>query len=156
MAVINTWQQKHEVFHQPTRLKMVPRLSGSILVKLPFFAGGPSELLAPASLAGRLVDIFTFCLTVKMFLNKINMRWLKMADKRKHCHHLFHGQKIINRFMLQSQIKLTSYDFSDLHITGEFDNRPGTKRFWRIFFCMVTYRTGAGRRLYITRGPKGP
>jgi len=26
--------------------------------------------------------------------------------------------------MLWSQIKLTSYDFSDLHITGEFDNRP--------------------------------
>jgi len=31
--------------------------------------------------------------------------------------------------MLWSQIKLTSYDFSDLHITGEFDNRPGTGRF---------------------------
>ena len=51
--------------------------------------------------------------------------------------------------MLRSQIKLTSYDFSDLHITGEFDNRPGTGRFLRIFFCMVTYRTGAGRRLYM-------
>jgi len=51
--------------------------------------------------------------------------------------------------MLRSQIKLTSYDFSDLHITGEFDNRPGTGRFLRIFFCVVTYRTGAGRRLYM-------
>jgi len=30
--------------------------------------------------------------------------------------------------MLWSQIKLTSYDFSDLHITGEFGNRPGTGR----------------------------
>ena len=27
-------------------------------------------------------------------------------------------------FMLWSQIKLTSYDFSDVHITGEFDNCP--------------------------------
>ena len=36
--------------------------------------------------------------------------------------------------MLRSQIKLTSYDFSDVHITGEFDNRPGTGRFLRIFF----------------------
>jgi len=26
--------------------------------------------------------------------------------------------------MLWSQIKLTLYDFSDLHITGEFDNGP--------------------------------
>jgi len=51
--------------------------------------------------------------------------------------------------MLWSQIKLTSYDFTDLHITGEFDNRPGTERFLRIFSCMVTYRTGAGRRLYM-------
>ena len=51
--------------------------------------------------------------------------------------------------MLRSQIKLTSYDFKDLHITGEFDNRPGTGRFLRIFFCVVTYRTGAGRRLYM-------
>ena len=48
--------------------------------------------------------------------------------------------------MLQSQIKLTSYDFTDLHITGKFDNRPGTGRF---FSCVVTYRTGAGRRLYM-------
>jgi len=51
--------------------------------------------------------------------------------------------------MLWSQIKLTSYDFSDLHITSEFDNRPGTERFLSIFSCVVTYRTGAGRRLYI-------
>ena len=51
--------------------------------------------------------------------------------------------------MLWSQIKLTSYDFSDVHITGEFDNRPGTGRFLRTFSCVVTYRTGAVRRLYI-------
>ena len=51
--------------------------------------------------------------------------------------------------MLWSQIKLASFDFSDLHITGESDNRPGTGRFLRIFSCVVTYRTGAGRRLYI-------
>ena len=79
----------------------MPRLSGSILVKLPFFAGGPSELLAPASLAGRLVDIFTFFLQSKCSKKNIyiwaDLRWLK---KRKHCHHLFHGQKIINRFNL--------------------------------------------------------
>jgi len=49
--------------------------------------------------------------------------------------------------MLWSQIKLTSYDFTDLHITGEFANRPGTGRFLRFFSCVVTYRTGAGRRL---------
>jgi len=49
--------------------------------------------------------------------------------------------------MLWSQIKLTSYDFTDLHITGEFDNRLGNGRFLRIFSCVVTYRTGAGRRL---------
>jgi len=36
-----------------------------------------------------------------------------------------------------------------VHITGEFDNRPGTGRFLRIFSCVVTYRTGAGRRLYV-------
>jgi len=51
--------------------------------------------------------------------------------------------------MLWSQIKLTSYDVSDLHITGEFDNRLGTGRFLLSFSCVVTYRTGAGRRLYI-------
>ena len=51
--------------------------------------------------------------------------------------------------MLWSQIKLTSYDCSDLHITGEFYNRPGTGRFLSIFSCVVTYRTGAGRRLYV-------
>jgi len=47
------------------------------------------------------------------------------------------------------QWSLTSYDFSDLHITGEFDNRPDTGLFLRIFSCVVTYRTGAGRRLYL-------
>jgi len=51
--------------------------------------------------------------------------------------------------MLWSQIKLTSYDFSDVHITGEFDNRPGTGRFLRIFSCVVTYHTGTVRRLYM-------
>ena len=51
--------------------------------------------------------------------------------------------------MLRSQIKLTSYDFSDVHITGEFDNRPGTGRFLKIFSGVVTYRTGAVRRLYM-------
>jgi len=51
--------------------------------------------------------------------------------------------------MLWSQIRLTKYDFSDLHITGEFDNRPGIGRFLRIFSCVVTYRTGGGRRLYM-------
>jgi len=51
--------------------------------------------------------------------------------------------------MLWSQIKLTSYDFSDVHITAESDNRSGTGRYLRIFFCIVTYRTGAVRRLYI-------
>jgi len=30
--------------------------------------------------------------------------------------------------MLWSQIKLTPHDLSDLQITGEFDNRPGTYR----------------------------
>jgi len=51
--------------------------------------------------------------------------------------------------MLWSQIKLTSYDFSVVHITGEFDNRPGTGRFLRCFSCLVTYRTGAVRRMYM-------
>ena len=41
--------------------------------------------------------------------------------------------------MLWSQIKLTSYDFIDVHSTGELS----------IFSCVVTYRTGAVRRLYI-------
>jgi len=50
---------------------------------------------------------------------------------------------------LWSQIELTSYDSSDLHITGEFDNRPGTGRFLGIFSCVVTYRTGDDRRLYM-------
>jgi len=35
--------------------------------------------------------------------------------------------------MIWSQIKLTSYDLTDLHITGEFDNRPGTGRFLKKF-----------------------
>ena len=51
--------------------------------------------------------------------------------------------------MLRLQIKLTLYDFSDLHITGEFDNRPGTGIFFRMFSCVVTYHMGAGRRLFM-------
>ena len=51
--------------------------------------------------------------------------------------------------MLWSQIRLTTYDFSDLHITGEFDNRPGIGRFLRNFSCVVTYCTGGGRHLYM-------
>jgi len=51
--------------------------------------------------------------------------------------------------MLWSPIKLMSYDFSDLHITCKFDNNPGTRRFLRIFFCVVTYPTGADRLLYM-------
>jgi len=50
--------------------------------------------------------------------------------------------------MLWSQIKLAPYNFSDLQITGEFDNQPGTGRFFGNFL-VVTYRTSAGRRLYI-------
>jgi len=38
--------------------------------------------------------------------------------------------------MLWSQLKLTSYDFSDLHVTGEFDNRPSTGRYLRIFLLL--------------------
>jgi len=61
--------------------------------------------------------------------------------------------------MLWSQIKLTPYDFSDLQITGEFDNWPSTGRFLKKFTCVVTYRTGAGQRLYnynhISRCPVG-
>jgi len=51
--------------------------------------------------------------------------------------------------MLWPQIKLTSYDFSDLHITDEFENCLGIGRFLRIFSCVVTYRIGADRRLYM-------
>ena len=53
------------------------------------------------------------------------------------------------KLTLWSQIKLTSYYFSDLHITGEFDNPPVTGRFLGISSCVVTYRTSAGRRLYM-------
>jgi len=54
-----------------------------------------------------------------------------------------------NQSYTNAMVKLTSYDFSDLHITGEFKNRPGTGRYLRIFSCVVTYRTRAGRRLYM-------
>jgi len=47
--------------------------------------------------------------------------------------------------MLWSQIKLTPHDFS----VSRVDNHPGTVRFLWIFSCVVTYRTGAGRRLYM-------
>ena len=63
---------------------------------------------------------------------------------------LDHRVNCENRVLTKlSQIKLTTYDFSDLQITGEFDNRPGTGRFLRIFSCVVTYRTCGGRRLYM-------
>jgi len=57
-------------------------------------------------------------------------------------------------FFSTSNIMATNItdDFSDLQITGEFDNRPCTGRLLRIFFCVVTYRTGAGRRLYMIIG----
>jgi len=53
--------------------------------------------------------------------------------------------------MFWSQIKLTSYDLSDVHtcITCEIDNRPGTGRLLGISSCVVTYRMGTGRRLYM-------
>ena len=56
--------------------------------------------------------------------------------------------------MLWSHIKLTSYDFSDVHITGEFDNRPGTGRFLRIFSCVVTYRTDVVWHLKTSAGAR--
>jgi len=65
--------------------------------------------------------------------------------KNARCMYMFKYRCI----MLWSQIKLTSYDFSDVHVTGEFDNRPGTGGFLGIFSCVVTYRTGAVRYLYI-------
>ena len=40
--------------------------------------------------------------------------------------------------MLWSQITLTTYDFNDLHIIGEFDNHPGIGRFLRNFSFVVT------------------
>jgi len=55
--------------------------------------------------------------------------------------------------MLWPQIKLTSYDFSDMHITDEFENCLGTGRFLRISSCVVTYRIGADRRLYMDHRP---
>jgi len=42
--------------------------------------------------------------------------------------------------MVWSRTTLTPYDFSDLQITGEFDNRPDIERFLRIFSCVVKYR----------------
>ena len=51
--------------------------------------------------------------------------------------------------MILSQIKLPRYDFSNLQITGEFDNRPETGRFSTYFPCVITNSTGTGRRLYM-------
>ena len=42
--------------------------------------------------------------------------------------------------MLWSQIKLTHL----ITETDTFDNRPGTGRFFNVFSCVITYRTGAG------------
>jgi len=53
------------------------------------------------------------------------------------------------RLILWSQIKLISYGFSDLHITGKVDNNQGTGRYIRLFSCVVTYCTGANRRLFM-------
>jgi len=67
--------------------------------------------------------------------------------------------KHTKELLLWSEIKLTSYEFSDLQITGEFDNRPGTGRFKKKFSCVVTYRTGAAgvcirtQRLMLGRAP---
>jgi len=49
------------------------------------------------------------------------------------------------RVMLWSHVKLMPYSFSDLQITGKFDNRPGTGSFLRFFSCVVTYRSLPGR-----------
>jgi len=35
------------------------------------------------------------------------------------------------------------------NVECKFDNRPGTGQFLRILSCVVTYRTGAGRRMYM-------
>jgi len=68
--------------------------------------------------------------------------------------------------MLWSQMQLTPYDFSDLQIDGEFDNRPGTGRFLRIlndigrapysarpmsFYFQWPYKTPYGRRGIVSR-----
>ena len=47
--------------------------------------------------------------------------------------------------MSWSQIKQTPYDFSDLQITGEYDDRPGTGRFLRFPFV----------RSHIVQAPAG-
>jgi len=48
--------------------------------------------------------------------------------------------------MLWLQTK-TSHDLNEFHITSEFDNRAPDDL--KDFSCVVTYRTGAGRRLYM-------
>ena len=55
---------------------------------------------------------------------------------------LFYSNDEKRTFMLWSQIKSTSYDFSDLHITGKFDYLPGTGRCFRFFLLRghVWYR----------------
>jgi len=48
--------------------------------------------------------------------------------------------------MLWSQIKLTLYDFSDLQLSGKFENGPGTGRLLTCFQCVVINRTPYGAR----------
>ena len=50
--------------------------------------------------------------------------------------------------MQMSTIKLPACDFSDLQITDELENRPGTRQFLTLP-CVVTNRSGTSRRLYI-------
>jgi len=59
--------------------------------------------------------------------------------------------KQTSQLMLWSQINLTLYDFTDLYITGEFDNRPGNGPDEKIFLLRgLRYcNMGASRRLYI-------
>jgi len=51
-------------------------------------------------------------------------------------------------FMLWSQIKIPPNNFSYLQITSEFENCQTPDIFSAFFPCVVTFRTGAGRRLY--------
>jgi len=55
----------------------------------------------------------------------------------------------IYKVLLWSQIKLSPYDFNDLQITGEFENRPGTVRIVTLFLCVHAYSKSTGRRLYM-------
>ena len=42
-----------------------------------------------------------------------------------HCISNVASSMLLAQVILWSQIKLISYDSSDVHITGEFENRPG-------------------------------